>query len=338
MHKDSNDSDGISRRLFLSYLVNRTKDLAKTPSFLTFGSLASLVLGMPSLTNSSISQPNPLNKSLEDLLFDTPLTLKPPKGEYNRRQINKWKNRYIGADKNYIFNDLSYRFENNLTLNSIDNLLFKGWTERLNDGSLKLIYHKCKLHNMPSELIFLMLAESHGQKYAQSRFAKGYWQFTKATGKAYGLRIDGRIDDRINIQKSTDAALKLLKDNYNMTFAWDNKLSFAQKKKITPDDRRLWAMWSYNMSPSKVRRYFLRLGGDPTNYAYTLRNINPESSNYVNKIFGVYYALKHLRYNPPTTDVSSIIVSLKKGKLLLKFKPQILLIVYMPHIKKRKKN
>jgi hypothetical protein len=312
--ESNNNKEKISRRAFLGYLTNITKDFVSNPNLLTLTGLTTFILGSPISVFPSIPHKTPkFSKELEDLIFETPLTLKPPKGVYNRKEINKWRNRYIGADETYTFNDLSYKLEKNFILNSIDHLLFNGWNDRLNDGSINFIYEKCKNHNMPPEIIFLMFAESHGNKFAESRFAKGYWQFTKATGKAYGLRIGKSIDERTDFKKSTDAAIRLLRDNYKMTFVWEKSL-VSKRRKITSNDRMLWAMWSYNMSPRKVRKYFLRLKGDPVHYAQTIKNINYESSNYVNKIFGVYYAVKHLRHNPPRTDVNAVVARIKQGK------------------------
>ncbi|TNE87846.1 MAG: hypothetical protein EP330_16225 [Deltaproteobacteria bacterium] len=42
--------------------------------------------------------------------------------------------------------------------------------------------------------------------------AAGVWQFIPSTARAYGLRVDGEVDERMDPEKSTAAALDLLTD------------------------------------------------------------------------------------------------------------------------------
>jgi len=64
-----------------------------------------------------------------------------------------------------------------------------------------------KEENLPLDLKFVPVVESALRPHSgSSKGAIGYWQFLKSTGKRYGLRIDGNIDDRRNIFKSTRAA------------------------------------------------------------------------------------------------------------------------------------
>lgn len=65
---------------------------------------------------------------------------------------------------------------------------------------------------LPLDLKYVPVIESGLRPHAgSSRGAVGYWQFLKATGQKYGLRIDDQVDERRNIFKSTLAACQYLK-------------------------------------------------------------------------------------------------------------------------------
>jgi membrane-bound lytic murein transglycosylase D len=50
--------------------------------------------------------------------------------------------------------------------------------------------------------------------------ARGLWQFMSATGKEYGLKVTGRVDERTNPARSTDAALEYLSDLHRRFGSW----------------------------------------------------------------------------------------------------------------------
>ncbi|MEN8199867.1 MAG: LysM peptidoglycan-binding domain-containing protein [Thermodesulfobacteriota bacterium] len=68
---------------------------------------------------------------------------------------------------------------------------------------------------LPEDLAYLAMIESGFNQRAYSRAkAVGLWQFMKATGKSYNLKIDKYVDERRHAEKSTKAAVAYLSDLY----------------------------------------------------------------------------------------------------------------------------
>ncbi len=98
--------------------------------------------------------------------------------------------------------------------------------------------------NVPMELKYLAVIESALNQRAISPVgAAGLWQFMAPTGRMYGLRSDSYIDDRKDIIKSTEAAVKYFKNSYRIYGDW------------------LLVIASYNCGPGNVSKAIRRSGG-----------------------------------------------------------------------------
>lgn len=74
---------------------------------------------------------------------------------------------------------------------------------------------------LPVELSYLPMVESSYDINARSHVgALGMWQFMRATGKEFRLRIDRVIDERRDPLESTRAAAALLGQNYQVLGSW----------------------------------------------------------------------------------------------------------------------
>jgi membrane-bound lytic murein transglycosylase D len=76
-------------------------------------------------------------------------------------------------------------------------------------------------HGIPKELVYLCLVESNANPHAVScSGAAGYWQFIPDTAKKYGLQVNKYVDERKNLEKSTQAAAQYLKHLYAIFGDW----------------------------------------------------------------------------------------------------------------------
>jgi membrane-bound lytic murein transglycosylase D len=70
-----------------------------------------------------------------------------------------------------------------------------------------------KENEVPDDFKYLAVAESNLEMKASPAGARGLWQFMKGTGIEFGLEIDEQVDERLHLQKSTEAfCAKIKKD------------------------------------------------------------------------------------------------------------------------------
>ncbi len=78
-----------------------------------------------------------------------------------------------------------------------------------------------KKNNIPDDFKFLAVAESGLYPTIVSPAgAVGLWQFMKPTAKEYNLEVNNEIDERYNIEKSTQAACDYLNKQYKKYKNW----------------------------------------------------------------------------------------------------------------------
>ena len=149
---------------------------------------------------------------------------------------------------------------------------------------INMIEEVFKNNNIPADLSYLAFVESNfnPNSYNAITGAKGLWQLMAPTARQYGLVVNSYADERLNPEKSTEAAAKYLKD----------LLSIYGTNSI------LLTMCSYNAG-EQVIIYSLKLIKDPDKdrtfwYLYNNNLIPPETKDYVLKVL----ALKILSENP----------------------------------------
>ncbi len=91
---------------------------------------------------------------------------------------------------------------------------------KLTVRSFPVIEKKLKENGLPEDFKYLCAAESALRNQISSAGAVGYWQFLKATGIQYGLEITDEVDERYDLERSTDAACRYLKEAYTRFGSW----------------------------------------------------------------------------------------------------------------------
>ncbi len=139
-------------------------------------------------------------------------------------------------------------------------------------------------YNLPEELKYLSIIESGLNPIARSRVsAVGLWQFMSATGRYFGLHNDWYVDERMDPEKSTEAACKYLSQLFNMFGDWE------------------LAIAAYNTGPGNIRKAIRRSG-----YKKTFWEIYPhlyrETRSYLPQFTAIIYAINYAEEHNLTVD------------------------------------
>jgi membrane-bound lytic murein transglycosylase D len=129
-------------------------------------------------------------------------------------------------------------------------------------------------HGLPTELKYLSMIESGLNPRAISRAkAGGLWQFMPATGREFGLKQDGIVDERFDPVKATEAACRYMKQLYRIFGDWELALA------------------SYNTGPGNVKRAMRRSQGETF---WTIYNVLPkETRSYVPQYVAINYMMNY---------------------------------------------
>ena len=120
-------------------------------------------------------------------------------------------------------------------------------------------------YDVPEDFKYLAVAESGLLNVTSSAGAKGVWQFMQSTAKSYNLEVNGEVDERLHLKKSTIAACQYLKEAHTRFGSWT------------------LAAAAYNRGPAGVERDLKKQRvGD-----YFDLHLNTETSRYVLRILAL---------------------------------------------------
>lgn len=130
-------------------------------------------------------------------------------------------------------------------------------------------------YQLPLELRYLPVIESALNPRARSRAgATGLWQFMYYTGKIYGLKANSYVDDRCDPIKATEAAVRYLKDLYDIYGDWTLVIA------------------AYNCGPGNVNKAIRRSGGH-RDYWKIYYRLPRETRGYVPAFIAATYAMNY---------------------------------------------
>ncbi len=128
---------------------------------------------------------------------------------------------------------------------------------------------------VPMEIRYLPIVESALNPHARSRVgATGLWQFMLSTGNMYNLNVTSYIDERRDPYKSTEAAIRYLKNMYKTYGDW------------------LLVVAAYNCGPGNVNKAIARSGGKHT--FWEIQEFLPrETKSYVPALIAATYVFNY---------------------------------------------
>lgn len=119
---------------------------------------------------------------------------------------------------------------------------------------------------VPAELAALPFIESMFNPHARSAAgAAGLWQLMPSTARWLGLEVSKRLDERLDVLKSTRAAARLLRKNYEMLGSWP------------------LAITAYNHGHNGLRRAIEEVGS--TDLVYLIQNYEKPTWGFSSKNF-----------------------------------------------------
>ncbi len=202
----------------------------------------------------------------------------------DHHQVDKWMTYFTGRGRN----------------------IMRTYLER-SSRYLPIMKNVMREADLPEDLVYVALIESGFSPAAHSRSnAVGYWQFIHGTGKRYGLRIDGFVDERRDPVLSTRAAVEYFKDLYKLFGSWHLALS------------------AYNAGEYRVNRSVLKHYNRNFWYLISKRALPRETRNYVPKFIAAVriaknpkkYGFYNINYQEPLNyDILSISKSISLKKL-----------------------
>ena len=138
---------------------------------------------------------------------------------------------------------------------------------------------------IPEEMAAVVLVESDGDPMALSpKGARGIWQLMPDTARRYGLTVDASEDDRVDIEKSTFAAARYLRDLHSEFGSWPLALA------------------AYNTGEQNLQRVIEKSRSKDFTSLSSLGLLPLETRNYVPAVFS---AITRLTKSPGMEQISA---------------------------------
>ncbi len=189
--------------------------------------------------------------------------------------------------------DVFERFERDFLINVNDRTQIVMYLKRAG-RYFPYIEKRLKDAGLHDDIKYLVVAESALLNLRSVAGAAGFWQLMPSVARSYGLIVDGAIDERYNLEKSTDVAIAYLKKSYKKFQSWS------------------LAAASYNMGVHGTNDE-IRFQGEDSYYDLWL---NRETARYLFRIL----AIKEVMENPEAYGYGDVILyePIQKNEVVVK--------------------
>ncbi len=126
-------------------------------------------------------------------------------------------------------------------------------------------------NDVPTDFKYLAVAESNLEIKASPAGARGIWQFMKETGREFGLEITEQVDERLHLEKSTEAFCKKIKKDKQKFGNW------------------MTTMAAYNMGRGGMIKAIDRQGSSN----FFEMNLNDETMRYPFRVMAIKEIFEH---------------------------------------------
>jgi membrane-bound lytic murein transglycosylase D len=129
-------------------------------------------------------------------------------------------------------------------------------------------------NHLPRDFAYMVLVESAMHPADRSAAGSaGLWQFTPSTARAFGLRVNGEVDQRLQLNASTEAASRYIRSLI---------LDFGAGSSV------MLALAAYDVGPPRVKKAIQHVT-DPIRqrdfwYLYRTHALPEETREYVPKV------------------------------------------------------
>jgi membrane-bound lytic murein transglycosylase D len=231
------------------------------------------------IEDKAIVPPESMTTSLADLLHDWQIDFSASENECNSGQNvvcpdTVYRNRLycLPSEMELSFNRVVRSYIEMYAVRRREQVAFM---LTLGDYYFPLFEEMLDRYDIPLELKYLPVIESALKPVAVSRMgATGLWQFMLKTGQGYGLEVNSLVDERRDPYKSTEAAVRYLKDLYSIYGDWNLVIA------------------AYNCGPGNVNKAIARSGGKQ-DYWEIYYYLPRETRGYVPAFIAANYIMKY---------------------------------------------
>ena len=153
-------------------------------------------------------------------------------------------------------------------------------------------------HNIPEDFKYIPLIESELTHSISPAGAVGFWQFLRGTARDYGLEVNYQVDERYNIEKSTEAACGFIKDAHERFDSWTlaaAAFNFGRSAMARQVERQEAESYYNLMLNEETARYIYRI------LAMKLIINNPEKYGFNLRKEDLYYPIPYTKVEVDTT-------------------------------------